>query len=133
MYFSKFKNFFFPKQNIESTQYSDNTNRLIISVKPDGKITIDLDAPNYTQADAEHFAVMLFLLNEGQCSQTILDLLFDLTVKDKSYVKFMEKIITTWSGKIIEAEGGDTLILTDQMNPIVSPSSFYTNIGQQKK
>jgi hypothetical protein len=123
-------------QGLFKTQPKEETdNQLTISVQKNGTIVVDMQLPNASTTDAEQFAYMLFMLNEGRLCQTILNLLSDFAAQNTSGINFMEKSILTWHNLIdayeqtLEQAGGNK---TNKNNdPIVSPSQFYQNIGHK--
>jgi hypothetical protein len=100
----------------------DPNNLLIISVDNYGQIRVKITINNTDNNAGKKFGEMLFLLNEGYCTQSILDIFDDIVESEASYGKFLRDVIDRWSSKITESEK----LETDQSDkPIISPTFFY--------
>lgn len=83
---------------------------------------------NITSTEAaKQFGEMLFLLNEGYYVQSILDIFKEISSADENYAKFIQKVISNWSEKVLELENHEDDLLN---NPIVSPTYFYKSAKQ---
>lgn len=99
-------------------------NKMIVYVQKDGRIFIDLDISNKDENQAKYFGSMLFLVNEGYCSQIAINLLSSFATKNPSYIEFVQNTMAAWSTEIDNY---------NNCNPIVSPANFYKNIGGLNK
>ena len=129
--FNLFK-LFTTKKNIDHN-IEDKDNQITISIPKNGKVKIELKVNNYSELDAETFGLMLFFMNEGYYAETIVNLLFDLTLnKEKKTIAFMEKSIDAWSTAINNFDIQPNTNIINNQDPIISPTSFYKNIRNQQ-
>ena len=112
-----FKNLFKPKLKEEI----QDTNSICFSIDKKGEISLKIDLRNTDELSAEKLATVLFYINEGYYVQSILDNLTELSIKNNTYLKFIQKTISLWSNKIIE---NDNIINNYQDKPIISPGEF---------
>jgi len=122
--FNFFKQIFFNRfdnQKEDSTP-KDLNNLLIVPVDDEGKIRVKVTINNTDNNAGKKFGEMLFLLNEGYCTQSILDIFDDIVESEASYGKFLRDVIDRWSSKITESE---KLEIDQSDKPIISPTFFY--------
>lgn len=106
---------------------SDNNkteNTILFEINQNQDIKIKIDINDSSLDGSQKFGNLLFMLNEGYCTQNILEILTDIAKQNSHQAKFVQDIITVWSARIIESDISTTN--TSNQTPIVSPSQFST-------
>ena len=108
----------FSKPTIPETPIQSN-NSICFSIEDDGKVKINYQLCQTNDKDADKFANLLFLINEGYYVKDILDSMVSIVEQNNNHQTFIHNIISYWSiyANIIDVETTE--------KPIVSPSQFY--------
>jgi hypothetical protein len=89
----------------------DEWNRLIIKVGLDNKNT----------SSCEAFGKMLFLVNNGEYEQNILNIMVDMTKKNPDQTEYVQTTMISWASSITDQIESDTLI-----GPQIRPTEVFS-------
>ena len=112
-----------PKNRQEN---KETCNSIVFKIDQDQKIHLHIDAHNFSSKDADKFALLLFLLNEGYYIQTFLDLITDFAKHNPRQAEFVQQIISSWSNKITENNTYANIETDIQEEPLIKPTQFHS-------
>lgn len=124
-YIKKWLGFSKDNNNLSDT---NTENQIIISCDQTGMVKVKITISNLDANAAVDFGKTLFLINEGFYVQFILDILEEMKNSDANHAEFVEQIIATWSGCVVNIE---SLEKDADNQPIVSPTLFDKGLKQQ--
>jgi len=101
-------------------------NSISFVVDESSRVKIKLIINDVSLESSNNFGLLLYLINHGYYTKSVLDSLVDLSKEHPNYESFIDYTIHSWSQNL------DNKPITINTKPIISPSSFCAITGVHK-